>query len=376
MPTPARPSSDGGSIRILKTTQILRAPIRRKMVDMAIRGADEGDIEGATYVKIRDYLVEINAITPRNHRAALARSPREPDPDDVWHVETVRKMLKSATTRGHLVKRDGTPVLTATGEPVLQGESLIDDQTWYDLQEALKQRHNGSSGVSKRKDAHPLLDVLICGICERNVHRHFVVERKGKRKGLRYENFRCTGLFHPVDDDGKRRGLSILADPVMGYVDEWFLSRFGDVRRTEVVTRGGVDNRSAITELEAAIANMGRNLAVVTGPAAELLVGQLNAMSQRLAVLQQHPYEPPRQEVVELPGTWGDDWRTADWEGRRAMLLSVGVRIKLGKLNGWRRAVGERLAFEVGHSATPAAKGEDAMQKLSWLPPHLGASTP
>ncbi|MGP3922296.1 recombinase family protein [Streptomyces sp. 8N616] len=326
------------------------AQIRREMVTMAIKGA--------TYSKIRDHLNNTNAITPKNYRAALASPAREFDPDDRWHVETVRKMLRSPMMRGHLVKADGTPVLTATGEPVRQGESLISDQQWYDLQEEMKKRGNGASGVSKRKDAHPLLGVLVCDLCGNNMARHFYKERRNiKRKGERIEQFRCTGEGHALDEaTGKRvPGISLLAEPVMKYVEAEFLKRFGNLRRTMTVTVGGVDNRAAIAELRSGIANLGSSLANLRGAAAEIVTGQLNGMSERLAALEETPYQPPRREVIELPDTWGEDWRKGDAQARREMLLSAGVRVTACRATAWHQPVSERVAFEAGHFGDPAA---------------------
>ncbi|MFI5795161.1 recombinase family protein [Streptomyces sp. NPDC051677] len=331
------------------------AAIRREMAAMAI--------EGASFAGIQEHLRATNAITPKNHRARYARPQRDFDPDDKWHVSTVAKMLQSPVMRGHTVKSDGTPVLTATGDPVLQGEALISDVDWFDLQEALKSRQTKASGVPKRKDAHPLLGVIVCGTCGRNMVLHVYVERSGKDAGKRIDQFTCANTHHPVGTDGKKLpGLTVKASPVIKYVEGEFLRTVGRLRLTKTVIRGGVDNRAAIAELEASIATLGRNLATVQGAAAEILVGQLNGMSERLAALQQTPYEPPRQEVVELPGTWADEWaKDDDNQRRRGMLLQAGVKVTVGKVTRWRQPPEDRLTFELGEFGDPVVTALEAV---------------
>ncbi|MEV6535278.1 recombinase family protein [Streptomyces sp. NPDC051639] len=331
------------------------ADIRRNMVYMAI--------EGATFAGIHEHLQRTGAVTPKNHRARYARPQRSHDPDDRWHVSTVAKMLQSPVMRGHTVKTDGTPVLTATGEPVLQGEGLISDTEWFDLQEALKGRQTKATGVPKRKDAHPLLGVLVCSVCERNMVLHVYVERSGKDAGKRIDQFTCAKTHHPVGADGKKvPGLTVKAEPVIKWVEQAFLQTAGRLRMTQVVMRGGVDNRAAIAELEASIATFGQNLASVTGAAAEILIGQLSGMSARLTALRQTPYEPPRREVVQLPGTWADEWnKDQDNHRRRKMLLQAGARVTVGKVTRWRQPPEERLTFELGAFGDPEAEALEAI---------------
>jgi DNA invertase Pin-like site-specific DNA recombinase len=331
------------------------APIRRKMVQLAI--------DGESFAGIQEYLADTKAITPKNHRARYARPQRNFDPDDRWHVSTVAKMLQSPVMRGHTVRRDGTPVLTAEGHPVLQGEALVSESDWFDLQAALESRQTKASGVPKRKDAHPLLGVIVCGVCGRNMVLHVYVERRGKLAGQRIDQFTCANTHHPVGPDGKKvPGLTVKAEPVIRWVGEEFVRRVGRLRMTKIVMRGGVDNRAAIAELEASIATLGQNLASVQGAAAEILAGQLNGMSERLTSLRRTPYEPPRQEVVELPGTWADEWtKDEDNARRRSMLLQAGVKVTVGKVTRWRQPPEERLTFQMGEFADPQAAALEAI---------------
>ncbi|WP_424860545.1 recombinase family protein [Streptomyces sp. MMS24-I29] len=302
------------------------ADIRRFMVARAIAGR--------SYSEILRWLEAMEAITPKNHRALLATPPRDPDPESRWQLTVVRDMLLSPVMRGHLVKKDGTVVRTADGSPVLQGEPLIDDDTWFKLQDALTLLATGNSGP-RRKDGHPLLGILVCRICDTNMYVDWYAESTTKRDpatgkkvkiptGVKKEVFRCFGKNH----EAGVAALSIQAAGVMEFVEEQFLAHMGPFRRTQIVRVPGVDYRAEIADLEADIAELSTRLAQLRGPAADAVMTQLQGRSDRLEELAVTPVVPAREEVVELDTTWADDWRsTVDTRARREMLMEAGVRV-------------------------------------------------
>ncbi|MDJ0342949.1 recombinase family protein [Streptomyces sp. H10-C2] len=259
-------------------------------------------IAGQTYSEITRWLITAEAPTPKNHRARLADPPRPGDPESTWQVTVVRDMLMSPLMRGHLVKKDGTTVRSADGSPVLQGEALIDDDTWHELKDALALLANGNSGP-RRKDGHPLLGVVKCGICEVNMFASWYVEkvgRKGPRNGARNETFRCHGKQHTKGVPA----VSILASGVLEYVEEQFLAHMGPFRRTQVVRAPGVDNRSEIAGLEADVEELSTRLAQLRGPAADSVMTQLQGRSDRLEELRKTPFTPAREEVRRDKTRW------------------------------------------------------------------------
>jgi DNA invertase Pin-like site-specific DNA recombinase len=138
-------------------------------------------IGGKGYAAIAEHMTTIQAITPKNHRARLATPPRDADPTSRWRDTTVRDMLRSQALRGYLVKEDGSVVRDASGQPVRQGEELVDDETWYLLQSALQELAAPNAGESRRKDAHPLLDVIKCGTCDQNMYFTWTKDRRKRR---------------------------------------------------------------------------------------------------------------------------------------------------------------------------------------------------
>ncbi|MFF9525340.1 recombinase family protein [Streptomyces achromogenes] len=333
------------------------AAIRRQMVARAIAGK--------RYSDITRWLIDSGAITPRNYRALIADPPREFDPESRWRITVVREMLLSPMLRGYTVKRDGSIVRDKNGAPILQGEPLIDDDTWFRLKDALELLENGTGG-KPRSDAHPLLGVLVCGICGRNmiVGQDRKVEGRGKkapRTGEKVPTFRCAKSNHP---EGVK-GQAIQQKDVLEYVEKKFLDTLGAFRHTQVIKIPGVDYRPEIEELESDVQELSRQLASLRGAAADAVAQQLQGRSDRLEELRKKPTTPPREEVVELDETWADDWHAAkEWgRARHELLLSAGVRVTCLPPPRWRAPASERLTFEVGTHIDPL---EDSLDDVRY----------
>lgn len=330
------------------------ATIRRGMVARAIAGR--------SYSEITRWLIESQAITPRDFRSMLATPPRDPDPKSTWNVTVVREMLTSPMLRGHLTKKDGALVRNVDGTPVLQGEALIDDATWYDLVDAVTRLGSGTAGQPRRRDGHPLLGVLVCGACGANMYASWYRERRGRHADPtspmhKRATFRCNGKLHPPGV----ATMSIMADRTLAYVNEQFMKRLGRMRRTQTVRVAGVDHRGEIAELEEDISELTTRMVRLRGPAADAVERQIQGLSDRLEKLQETPVVPSREETVELDTTWGDDWTAAgdDWKVKLAMLKAVGARVSVGPPpKQWRAPASERLRFEIGTHVDPE---EDAM---------------
>lgn len=168
--------------------------------------------------------------------------------------------------------------------------------------------------------------------------------------------FACKGAHHPK---GTPRP-SIDFEETLRWVDEEFRRRLGFLRRTEVVTTGGVDNRPAIAELKADIESLGGQLAKLRGAAADMVASQLNGLSDNLAELEKTPYIPPQRRTVELDRTWGHDWDDAEWgPARLQMLMDAGVKIYMRNMDRVKQPVGERLRMEIGTHVAPEDDAQD-----------------
>jgi DNA invertase Pin-like site-specific DNA recombinase len=163
--------------------------------------------------------------------------------------------------------------------------------------------------------------------------------------------FHCDGKAH----DKETPQSTVDFDETLRWVDEEFMRRLGRVRRTEVVTTGGVDNRPAIAELEEDIKALGLQLAKLRGAAANTVASQLNGLSDKLEELKKTPFIPAQRRTVSLATTWGDDWTRAgdDWAIRREMLKAAGVVVYMRNLVRQGQPVEERLRMEIGTHVDP-----------------------
>ncbi|MEV7370367.1 recombinase family protein [Streptomyces sp. NPDC090301] len=322
------------------------ADIRRAVIARCIRGG--------TYSAITDWLNVSGAVTPKNHRARLAG--RQEDPDSRWSVTTVRSMLLSAIVLGHLVTSGGRTVRDGDGNPVLQGDPLIEVETYRELRSAQKELEVPALQVARRRDAHELLGVLECHHCLGNVH---AAQRTDQEVPV--ELFRCNNPLH-----GKAIPKpTINKAETLDWVSDEFLRKYGFLRRTQVVKTPGVDHRAEIAELEENLEELGSRLPGMRGAAANVVVSQMNGIAGRLEELQKIPMQRPGERVVELDTTWGEDWRAADWVARRQMLLDMHVKVTVHPPTGWRRPVGERLTMGVRRPDPEADALEDAAYQAS-----------
>ncbi|MFD6027398.1 recombinase family protein [Streptomyces griseoluteus] len=314
------------------------------------RAAIARAIAGQSFNEITDWLNSSGAVTPTNHRARLAG--RDEDAGNVWMATTVRSMLMSALNRGHLVTREGSTVRNADGSPVLQGVALINDDTWRELQEALKRRAVEALQAPRRRDAHELLGVLVCHECGSNMHTAYRTEHDGTRAAV----YRCNSVRHG-------RGIpkpTVTKATTVQWVHAEFVRRFGFMRQTQIVRTPGVDHRPEIAELEDNLEELGNRLAQLRGAAADVVVRQMNGIDARLTELRSVPVEPPKVQEVELDSTWGDAFLEAGDEERRQIMLAMSIRVTVGAPTGWRRPVEERLTFEVDRPDPEADALEEA----------------
>ncbi|MFF9171741.1 MULTISPECIES: recombinase family protein [unclassified Streptomyces] len=314
------------------------------------RAAIARTIARKSYASTTAWLNDSGAITPANHRARLAG--RDEDPESRWTTTTVRSMVLSELNRGHLVTREGTTVRNADGSPVIQGDALISDETSRELKQAAKDLAVSVLQAPRRRDAHELLGVLECHDCESNMHSG----TRSMPDGTRAEIFRCNSDRH-----GKGTPKPAVSKATtIAWVHAEFVRRFGFMRQTQVVRTAGVDHRAEIEELTDNLRELGARLPSMRGAAADVVESQMNGIAARLEELRERPVEPPRVQEVELDTTWGDAFTAASDEGKRQIMLDMGVRVIVGPPTGWRRPVEERLTMDIRRSDPEADALEEA----------------
>lgn len=297
-----------------------------------------------TYHVVAAWLnTEHPGVTPANHRRLLSSPPRETNPALRWNPGMVSTMLRQPTLRGWVLN-DGQPVRDEVGEPVMIGESLIDDETWRRLQAEMDSRD--VPGERNKSDAHPLLGILFCGSCDGRLYQGWL--SPGPNRKVAKRQYRCAAKAHGREC---AKPTYVMAEPVDEYAEEVVLERFGFLELSEVVTTPGVDYRAEIEDLKADIDALATQLAGLRGAAADAVGRQIQGRSDKLDKLESQPVIPARTQTLPLGITYADAWRDAkargDIEGRRSMLVDLGIRVVVGETYRGARDVRGRLSVEM-----------------------------
>jgi DNA invertase Pin-like site-specific DNA recombinase len=305
-------------------------------------------LSGQTYHAVTRWLNEVHpGVTPANHRRSLKGD--DVDPDARWNPGMISTMLRDPLLRGHKVIR-GDVVRDETGEPVLIGEPLLDDETWHRLQVVMDQRQ--AEPNERRSDIHPLLGVLYCGTCGGRLYQGWLSAGPNRPKPVR--QYRCAAKAH-----GKEcaKPAYVVAEPVDRYVEEEFLARIGGMEVVEVVEFPAVDHSAEIKELEAVITELGQRIAELggKGPAVDVLMGQIRGRSERLERLRREPVQAARRELRETGETYAQVWARTGAQGRLQLLREAGARCAVGQTYRGCRDVAQRLSFAIGEHDDPLA---------------------
>lgn len=319
-------------------------------------------LDGTTYHAVTAWLnKEYPGVTPANHRRKLATPPKDIDPSLRWNPGMVSSLLRQPTLRGWAVV-DGKPVRDETGEPILAGVPLVDDDTWRALQAEMDSRDTEERNKS---DAHPLLGVAFCGSCGGKLYQGWL--SPGPNRKVAKRQYRCAAKAH-----GKAcaKPTYVMAEPVDEFVEAEFMERFGAFEVVEEITIPGVDHRAEIEELRADVESLARQLANLRGAAADAVGRQIQGRSDKLERLEAQPVVPARTEVVPTGVSYAEAWRRAkahgDIEGCRDLLLGVGARVTVGETYRGCRDVRSRLTFDSGTHIDPEADAlEDAAYQAS-----------
>lgn len=283
------------------------------------------------------------ALTPANHRRALADPPRDTDPEARWNPGMVSSFFRQLSLRGWAVTR-GEVVRDEIGDPVMIGPALVDDDMWHVLQAEMDSR-DGENGDRNKSDAHPLLGILFCGSCGGRMYQGWMAPGPNRKTAKR--QYRCAARAH-----GRvcLKPAYVTAEPVDEFTEERFLHQFGMLDLTYVNVVPGVDHRPEIEELRADIDNLVTRMATLRGPAADAVARQVQGRSDKLERLEAQPVIPARTEEIPTGVAYADAWRQAkargDVEGRRDMLRTMGVRVTVGETYRGARDVRGRLSFE------------------------------
>jgi len=248
-----------------------------------------------------------------------------------WNATTVSKILTSPLLLGHVVEmkgetgvkgmpgykkgqivttrrgRDGQPI-TFTDEP------LVDQDTWYLLQEAIKA---GSRARGQAQSRHMLYRVLFCRSCS---PRPFNPETAVRMYGARRHTTWGNNVAHNAYYTCKRCGLNIRIDRIEPQIEALVLNEAGGRVLLERRIVHGDDHAAAISRLERA-AERRREL-LADDPDDEDMKASLAKTEAQITELRNQPHEPDTFEWHEAEGRIrvADHWAALDTAGRAKFL--------------------------------------------------------
>jgi site-specific DNA recombinase len=264
-----------------------------------------------------------------------------------WNATTVRHILTSPMLLGHVVEMNGEVgvkgmpgykkgQIVATrrgrdGQPIMfTDEPLIDQETWDQLQEAIRA---GSRARGQAQSRHMLYRVLFCRFCS---PRPFSAETALRLYGSRRQSGRHSAYY-----TCKSCGLNIRIDRVEPLLEALVLNKAGERVLLEKYIVHGDDHAAGIARLERA-AERRREL-LVDDPDDEDVARSLAATEAQIEVLRHQPHEPDsvKWREVESKIKVADHWAGLDTAGRAKFLRDwevtcfadrQGIEMRLGWL--------------------------------------------
>jgi DNA invertase Pin-like site-specific DNA recombinase len=265
----------------------------------------------------------------------------------VWATNSLLRYLRSPTLKGYVLNY---PKKGETGQPkIVYGRdglpirrvAILDDQTWADLQQAIRVPGEGRKTGRRTNVATKLLGIAVCEECGGSLHS----EKKGGRRsnaagkeiepikrryyGCANRHYRgCTARLIPMDE-------------LDASIEPWMTTgsseggAFGD-NEIVMVGRARTSKREArMTEITDAM----RDLAL-DDPSYDEKHAALRAEWNRLRT-----QEPEEEEPVEKPTGMllKDYWPTLSDEEKRLHLLTTGF-----KFRAWRDEDGKVHAYPSG----------------------------
>lgn len=285
-------------------------PILRKMVDMALAGPSAGAI--------------VRWLTDEGIPTSQYGTK--------WTTQSVLTVLRNPGLRGFVVQSrpDGSGrryaqakiIRNEDGKPV-QREAILDDETWFKLQAALDRMSRGA-GVP-RSDAHPLLGVAFCGKdgCGAPLYalRLYGKNRKDRKNVKTYMYYACSARNYR-ECDAKGIPMADLDARVLAEMT----AKYSKVPYPEKVITPGVDHAAEIAVIDAQIAELDQahKDGELHTRAYSRQVSELETIRDTLEAEQ----TPGGVEYVDADDTVAERFATADLEGRRQIMLALGIRVK------------------------------------------------
>lgn len=238
-----------------------------------------------------------------------------------WSETTVKSLLSDPALLGQK-KHKGEVLYDSQGKPVMVAEPIFADDEWQALQAAVEARTQ--TKVRRVNGTSPLYGVVYCGECQsKAAHKGNI-----RSNGVEYRYYVCGAW--PKED--RCRGVSIRAEEVEGWVEIYFLDRYGNRPVTERVWVPGTDHSKELGDVKSRIARLRRDsVAGLWDDAQEEFRNLMHSLMARRDELAAEPVIEGRWQEKLTGQTFQELWAGLDLEGKRQQLIKSGYRVEVGR---------------------------------------------
>jgi len=286
---------------------------------VALRMASDA-FAGKTLTGIAEWLNAEHIPTSKD--IVRIRAGKEPKGHQ-WKHFTVSQILRSRALCG-IIELDGEIVYDDDGLPLrFTDDPILDDGEWLRLQKCL----DGTAKPAKlpRRDSPWLIRIVSCAACGRPMYSN-----RQTVKGKTYEYIRCTGVRSKAC-----HSRNVVRAELEEKLTSKMVEEFGQTSYLAVRTLDGHNHAAELATLRIAIGDYTKKIALaeLDGHAADVDRATLAILKTKYANLQDMKDEPGRIVYAQTGLTIPQHWANLNAQGKHAMLMSHGVKVKAQQTN-------------------------------------------
>ncbi|MER7573608.1 recombinase family protein [Streptomyces sp. NPDC126514] len=282
-------------------------------------------LDGQSFFAVAKALNEMGEHTARDRARIRKGKPvhrrgAEEGVPEQWSETTVKSLLRDPALLGQK-KHKGEVLYDSQGRPVMVAEPVFTDDEWQSLQAAVEARVQ--TKVRRVNGTSPLYGVVWCGVCgQKAAHKGSI------HKGYEYRYYVCGAW----PKENRCRGVSIRAEEVEGWVEIYFLERYGNQPVTERVWVPGTDRTKELTDVKSRITRLRRDsVAGLWDDAQDEFRNLMHSLMTRRDELAAEPVVIGRWQEKLTGRTFQELWAVLDLEGKRQQLIKSGYRVEVGR---------------------------------------------
>lgn len=238
---------------------------------------------------------------------------------ELWGRHTIRTMMTNPRLLGYKTNK-GKPVSGPDGAPIQIAEPVLTVQEFQRVQNALNAR---SAAPVRTRRTTSLLGVVKCGRCGGNASRV-----GNSYKGQRYQYYRCNS----DSSTGDRCRHSAHETRVQGVVERAFLSQLADVRVQEREWVKGEDHTAELEHVRRLLSSLENEKRTSTDwdedDEREYQTSKQHYRT-RIKTLRALPQREAGWVTHLTDRTYGQEWASADEDGRRKLMLNAGMTLTI-----------------------------------------------